>query len=145
MSTIGQSATRDLRFETKMVFKVLKSCRRILSITNLLEKRYIHIGRFKIATIFLQFAYMIPMNFSLALILCFCMNQEFNLKKTSGAIGISLGIIQMDLIFICFSYQKPLTTKILTDFQSIVSARKCCINSKEKFQIKFVFFHSFQD
>lgn len=106
-----------------MEFKVLKGCRIVLSLTNLLERQKFHVGRFTFPNILYSIIFMIPLNLSLSLMIWFCFDEKFNLMKTSNAISISLGIVQIELIFICLACQKPLITNMLSHFENIVFER----------------------
>lgn len=54
----------------------------------------------------------------------FILDFDFNLKKSAGAIGVSLGIIQIDFMYAFLVLNKSLLAKIMDSFQSIVEKSK---------------------
>lgn len=126
---------------SNMDFKVLSTCRKMLSRTGISSESCVQIGRIKISNIFVRIAFMLPMNLSLVVITAFCLEEGFNLKRIAVSVGLALGIIQMDLIFFCLAYQKPSTTKILANFQRIVEESEYLIHHKKRdFNEHFLYF-----
>lgn len=60
----------------------------------------------------------------LILLVWFCFDQKFNLKKISTAITFGLGVIQLGSVSILFSKNKQFISETIDLLQNIVEQRK---------------------
>lgn len=103
-----------------MSVEVLKGFRYILSLVALDNVAFVRIGYFHIPSAILRFAYMIPMNISMLLIIWYSFDYGFDLKMVSGAFSLILGITQIDLIYLTLAMKTALIKDIVDYFRNVV-------------------------
>lgn len=99
---------------------MLKGLRLFLSMSYLNGDTHVNIGRISISSILASIFLVLPMNLSLVFMIWFILDNDFDLKKTSGAIFLAFGIIQIDLMYGNLVINKSLIKEILDRLQSIV-------------------------
>lgn len=129
---------------------MLKGLRLYLSMSYLNGDTHVNIGRISISSTIASILLVLPMNLSLVLMIWFILDHDFDLKKTSSAIFIAFGIIQIDFMYGNLVINKSLVKEILDCFQSIVDRSNFKVyffisswKKQKKIQTKFHknFFH----
>lgn len=111
---------------------VLKSCRLVLSLAQLGNKKRIQIIRWKIPKILSQLLFLLPLITFPVNLVWYCVDEHFKLNKIAGAMGLTFGAIQMIFIYLSLVVNNDLIVKTFDTVQAIINKRTVFISPNKE-------------
>lgn len=104
--------------------EILRTCKFFMQLTNLYNKNGVKVFGYAIPNAIIHFLYVLPMTFCLIWMSIFCYNFNMDLKTTSSAIYLSLGIFSMVSMYLCMAVKNDLIIESTDLLQAMVTKRK---------------------
>lgn len=104
--------------------EILKDCRYYLEIIHLCNSTRTRIWKIPVPFVVMNFLCVLPMLITITRLLQFCIMSGFDLNEVSSAFAISMGSIQLTVIYISFISVRPATLETMDQMQSLVNERK---------------------
>lgn len=102
---------------------ILKMCRFILSLAQLGNNNQFKIHRWQLPKSLNQFVYLMPLLSFPPYLIWYCIDEDFKLNKTAGAMGLTFGSTQMILIYLSLAANNELIVETFDAIQLIVNER----------------------
>lgn len=104
--------------------KVLSACRNLLKFMNLGTTTELHIGRLKIPHVIVFIILLVPLSYLIAMELRTIYNIRFNFKEGADYFFITLGTIQIQLIFVNLARNNSTIIDTISHIQNVVDRSK---------------------
>lgn len=118
-------------------FHVLNSSRLLLKYLNLYNKNNVHIGHVRVPDIFIFSLISLPTFYFIALIIWFCIDENFNLNAISISLAAAVGFIQITFVYIWLAVKKNLIISTIHHLQDVVENRNFFCNFRNTYHIYF--------
>lgn len=107
---------------------ILKDCRYYLKNLNLCNDKPIYLGSIRIPDIFVHIGCIFLQTYAAVTLMLFCFKSGFNLSQVSSEFGVSIGVLQLSIMYITLAANKSLIFKTVQQLQRLVDYSKKKIN-----------------